>query len=127
MPIVQLAEQYEKIVLPSYASLPEDQQAWVQMNVAPMSGADFLTIDSNDTDGETQAKALIRRIIEWNLQDPQGKILPIVIENLKFVDFHDLVFLKDQVKTAPVRLEDSEKKALSITSSESETVKLRTD
>ena len=117
MPLLGNAEKLEKIVLPSTSSLPQDQQAWVVMDVSANKAGDYYNVDSM-TAGHMTFAVLQERIREWNYQDAQGQTVPITVENLKRLNRDDFAFLQTKISDGTSeKMSDDQKKTSSDTSS----------
>lgn len=116
MPQVNLKEP-EQIILPSTKDLPEDQQAWVVMDVSPRRAGDLALVDRSMTDGEVGLAVIAGRIKEWNYTDANGKVFPITTETVgDIIGQDDFQYLATRMGSSEGGLTEDEKKDLSSTS-----------
>lgn len=111
MPVLDTAEKLERIVLPSYANRPEDQQIWVVMDVAPLVAQDILHVDKETGAMQFGLEIVTRRTREWNVTDPEGNPVPVSREVIERFRNSDLEFLAQQIDLGSEGLETEEKKA----------------
>lgn len=71
-----------RVYLPSTKDLPQDQQAWVELQVGKMTTEDMLVLDEEDTEHDAQAtaKVLSNRIKAWNFTEEDGTDIEISYE-----------------------------------------------
>jgi hypothetical protein len=132
MPQIQDASlQIKRFVLPTTKDLPEDQQAWVDLNVGKFLLRDTLAVEHTETIPQANFDLLMMRIKDWNYTDSTGQKLPIDREHVEVaIDPLDFRFLVTQMEesedarvlseTNPTSLDDESKKNSSSTSAPSE-------
>lgn len=88
------ASHIKQFYLPSTASLPQDQQDWVKIDVSPESVADWQVItDSDQNYAVRQSRIVVRRLVEWSFTDEQGNPAPITFENFWALPAADRLYL----------------------------------
>jgi len=89
-------------------ALPVEKQAWVKMDMRPMSGMDITKgmINTDDPVGGIIAK----RILEWNFIDEQGRPVPITYENFMRIGRENIAYLLAQPLDELAPLTDDQKK-----------------
>lgn len=124
MPKLVKKREVKQIYLPSTAHLPQEEQAWVTLDVSSASAADILSVDSDDTAGATSVKGLLERIVEWNYTDEEDNPLPVTFENLKLMDLDDFTYLRKQIKGKTEVMPEDLKETSTPTSQPSGTVNI---
>jgi hypothetical protein len=110
MPQLGNEEINQQIILPSTLDLPEDQRAWVVMDVSPNKAGDYYNIN-NMVVGHITFAVLLERIKDWNYQDAEGEKLPITLDTLKRLNAQDFQFLQEQIASgSDNKLDDTQKK-----------------
>lgn len=109
MPELQITSEpiIEHVVLPTYTDQPEADQAWVDIDVSPMTGADMDVYDEDSTDGNKVIsltfRLLAERIKKWNFtyKDAAGtdQPTPITAENVRHLNITDFSYLNKIVRT----------------------------
>lgn len=96
MPSIQ-APKTEKIYLPSYKDLPEDEQGYVVIKDRLLL-ADMGAVTEAKTDMQRTVAILAAIITEWNFDDSETKeILSITIETVDWLRLEDKVFLSELI------------------------------
>ena len=107
----------KRLVLPSTKHLPEEEQAWIEMDVSPRKAGDYLFANSPIA-GEITFAIILSRIKDWNYTELNGDPVPVTIDAIKLLDAEDFRFLQDQIiADEDRRMSAEEKKDLSDTSS----------
>ena len=109
MPELQINSEpiIEHVFLPSFKSLPESEQAWVDIDVSPMTGADMDVYDEDDTTGNKVIsltfRLLAERIKKWNFttKDASGADVPtpITSESVRHLNINDFGYLNTLVRS----------------------------
>lgn len=121
MPVLQVAEKLKQLTLPSTKDEPEQDRAWVVMDVSPAKAGDAYNVNEALA-GRATFAMMLGRIREWNYTDEKGQPVPINTETLKRLNAHDFSWLQDQIEDGSEKsLTDDEKKVSSVTSPPSET------
>ena len=111
MPVLQESSKLERYYLPSTKELPEDQQAFVDMEVGKLTAGDIIGIDPKASETESAIRMLSNRIKGWNLTDAAGEELEINFDNVCKLDMDDFTFLADKISFDSVSgLDTAEKK-----------------
>jgi hypothetical protein len=101
-----------KYYLPSTANLPIEEQAWVMIDMQPVTTADYMSY--TDADQNTQvrlARIMLARIHSWNFTNEDGTPVEINMDNFVRIEQLDFEYLKLQKFTdAPQELSDDSKK-----------------
>lgn len=113
-----LSSKLEKVDLPSY---PADDPAWVVVATGELTVGDVVDVSEDDTEVKASIASVTARIQEWNLEGEDGSILPITMENVAKLRYEDFGAISRVIFRSSEALTDAEKKALSSTSSPSET------
>jgi hypothetical protein len=106
---------------PVIEDAPEDERAWVVMDISPARAGDTEILDAIDSDGETGLKGVFLRIREWNFTDASGQRLVIDYDNFKNLPLDDYQYLVRKIKAGKASLTTEEKKSSEPTSAESQT------
>lgn len=86
----------KKFYLPSTAKLPQEQQAWVSMDISPDTVGDLMAWSDEDSNTVArQMRILTRRIKEWNFVDQSGAPVPITFESVCHIPTIDLRYLRE--------------------------------
>lgn len=107
MPVLPSAAAHVKqFYLPSTATdangnaVPQDQQAWVKMDVSPLNTGDLLMFNQTDAEQGLSVKLfaefLVNRIKEWNYTEADGSPVPITFETVCRLDQKDFAYLSQQ-------------------------------
>ena len=106
------ASHVRRFELPSTGTLPEDQRAWVEIDVGPSRPADWLAITDQDTNLMTRtARIIVNRITAWNfIDDKDGSPVPITFDNFWCLPDADRLYLLtisfDQRSDQPLTLQE---------------------
>ncbi len=114
MPVLKTPQvTIKQFYLPSTSHLPQDEQAWVKVNVGAMLTGDVMTYSDDDGNVTARmAKILVSRISEWNLTDEAGTALVVNFENLCKFPVEDFNYLiKQETSSDTAALTDEEKKS----------------
>jgi hypothetical protein len=90
----------KKFMLPSTASLPEDDQAWVVMDVGTILSGDFMDVlpdDDNAPAGQISGDMLCDRIQEWNFTEADGSAAALTLANIRRLAVDDMIYLMNQL------------------------------
>jgi len=103
----------KQFFLPSTASLPEADQAWVKMDVSPLNAQDFLVMEGGESAVKIGMRVFAERIKEWNFTEADGTTVPIAYENILRLDQGDLKYLSSQMPSmsANAQLNADQKKS----------------
>lgn len=97
MPVLHISQpqqHIQQLYLPSTANLPQDEQAWVKLDVGPESVADWQVITDGDQNyAVRQSRIIVNRIKEWNFVDEQGQPVPITFESFWALPAADRLYL----------------------------------
>jgi hypothetical protein len=104
----------EKVLLPSYKDLPEDQQAWVEL-YDTLNADDILSYDTAIGSNKTMG-ILVKLIKDWNFEDDNGNKIPVTVENLGKLKIEDLTPLIQRAEKI-TSVMDNAKKNLSTSKS----------
>lgn len=126
MPVLRSDSDLQRLELPSTANKEDVDRAWVVMDVSTPTGRDLLSVDANETSGQTTVRGLAARIKEWNYTDENGTTMPINYNTVQLLEVEDIKFLNAQIKDASEdNLTTEEKKTSSDTSTESKTIEVQ--
>ena len=75
-----------------------------------LSGGEFERTVSGSDESKFLTTALSKMIIEWNLEDDEGKVLPINAENIRLIPVFDLKAVFAETNFGKRSLELAEKK-----------------
>jgi hypothetical protein len=90
-------ENLKKYYLPSTAGLPKEDQAWVIIDMQPITTADYMTYTDADQNAQVRlARIMLSRIKEWNFQDDDGSLLPVGLDGFVRMQPEDFEYLKLQ-------------------------------
>lgn len=106
----------QQLWLPSTADSPEEDKAWVTMDISPQKASDMLGFSTTMTEAEMGFSMIASRLKDWNYVDSQGEKLPININTLGLLKMEDFEFLQDSIKGQDIKLDTDEKKDLPPTS-----------
>lgn len=111
----QATSKINRYHLPSTASLPETEQAWVSMDIGEMLGGDVMDLMDGDKSGAgTLSCALLAtRIKEWNFTEdgtPNTPVVPITADNVRGMQVEDLTYLLSQFNMPSGNQLDDKKK-----------------
>lgn len=109
-----LSTKIKRFVLPSTSTLPEVDQAWIDLDISNLKTRDILLIRSMEEHALVlQADILAGRIKDWNYTEADGSTVIINIDSVSRLDTEDFGFL---VKTLNGELDgvvnDEQKKTL---------------
>lgn len=90
----------KQFYLPSYASLPQEQQGWVKLDVGPALAGETLLYDDTDSADMRFIKLLSFRIKEWNMTEDNGTAIPVNVEGVKRLLKPDYLYLVEQIVLA---------------------------
>lgn len=110
MPVLQNESKLERFYLPSTKNLPQEEQAFVDMEVGKLTTADIVAIDPKAPEVQIGVMMLTTRIKGWNFTDSEGKELPIVFDTVKMLDVEDFGFLAEKIPADFKTLDPTEKK-----------------
>jgi hypothetical protein len=98
MPLLE-TERLQKIILPSTANLPADQQEWVVMDISQLKGADLDAIDENAEKNIMKffGQIVTLRIREWNVTEANGELAELSAENIGRLPLEDRAHLYAQI------------------------------
>lgn len=103
MPVLKSSNlEVKQFMLPSTASLPEDQQAWVKAEVGPLTTGDIVNSGAVSADAsptQQTVSLLIARIKEWNFTDESGKAVEINYDNVCKLDINDFGYIAGSIIT----------------------------
>lgn len=100
----------KQFYLPSTAKLPEDQQAWVKMDVSPMNVRDHLLVQIGDTPSAVSIRILAARIRDWNVLEVDQTPLPINTDSILRLGQANLNYLAAQIPTEATSTLDLDQK-----------------
>lgn len=120
MPVLNVHEKQKQVFLPSTEELPEDQRAWVTMDISPLKTGDLAHSQDGASTAALIMDAVFGRIREWNFTDEEGTPLPITRHNFNAIGITDYNHMRDQIETGE-RLTDDERLKSSSTSEQSGT------
>jgi hypothetical protein len=105
----------KQFFLPSTSNLPQEDQAWVRMNVGEMLGGDIMDLigENEVKPGAISCVILASRIKEWNFTKPDGIPEEIAVESVRRMEMADLAYLLQQFtdKLPAANLGDDQKKS----------------
>lgn len=125
MPILNIQEEIKHLIMPSSVNKPAEEQFWVELDVAPLIGADYELVGFGFTNTQVMVTILTRRIKVWNFADTNGVVLEINKDNILKLTFADIAWLRQSIKEAeglPEPLSTPEKKDSTPGSSPSDAV-----
>lgn len=106
----------QQLWLPSTKDAPEEDKAWVTMDVSPQKAADMLGFSTSMTEAEMGFSMISSRLKDWNYVDAQGEKMPININTIGLLTTEDFEFLQNSIKSQAIKLDADEKKDLPPTS-----------
>jgi hypothetical protein len=107
-------EKLERVFLPSTEHLPDDEKAWVVMDVSPLLAGDAGNVGQDaETGADASLYMLTARIREWNFTERDGSPSDISLDNIKRLHLADLGHLQNKIEVGEGALTDEEKKASS--------------
>lgn len=105
-------EKIERLYLPSTEKLPEEEKAFVDMDVRPVQTGDIEDVNPELSQISISIEMLTERIKGWNFTDEAGAAVPVSIETVKLLDVEDFIFLGEIInKSGKKGLTPAEKKA----------------
>jgi hypothetical protein len=110
MPVLEKKSKIERLYLPSTKHLPEDQQAFVDMETGPMTTGDIIDVDPKAGEVEIGVRMLVSRVKGWNFTNAEGSELEISFESLQLLDMEDFAFLAAKIPQNTEALTAQEKK-----------------
>ena len=110
MPVLQKESKLERFYLPSTESLPEEEKAFVDMEIGKLTTEDIVNIDPKAPEMEVGLMMLTARIKGWNFTDEKGEALPVTLETVKMLDIEDFGFLAQKIPQDFKTLDTAEKK-----------------
>ena len=110
MPVLKNESKIERFYLPSTKALPETEQAFVDMEVGPMTTGDIIGINAKAGEVEMGVRMLTARIKGWNIQDAAGNDLEIDFDNVCKLPIEDFTYLADKLPQDVEPLGEAEKK-----------------
>lgn len=113
MPQLTRKVEVKQFYLPSTMGLPDEEQAWVKMDISPMKGEDLVIGEEMSSKIEASAQILSERITEWNFTDETNNKIDISLESCKLLDLQDFIYLQKQIKGKMMDLTTAQKKTLS--------------
>lgn len=118
MPQLPNQGETKRYTLPSSATLPPEQQAYVVLQGGRILGGDLSNVDDPESKLGVAIAILAGRIKEWNFTEADGKPTPITLDNVKRLELEDLYFLFEQLdlKNVAATMSAEEKKSSSPTS-----------
>ena len=90
----------KRLFLPTTATLPEADQAWVDMEVNPANVKDWLQTDPSGNLGKLSINILTDRIKNWNYTEEDGTAVPITADTIIRMGNTNLTFLAQQIETS---------------------------
>ena len=93
----------EKVMLPSTASKPVEEQDWIELNTNPVGGDIMATMGDGDLElssSEKTEKLLASLITGWSFTEDDGKPVPVTAENVHRLPFVDLSLLGEKIEPA---------------------------
>lgn len=97
MPVLHITppqSNVKQFELPSTTKLPQEERAWVLMDVGPDRPADWLAVTDLDRNyAARQARVVVSRIQKWNFIDDQGSPIPVSFENFWHLAPEDRLYL----------------------------------
>lgn len=109
MPVLKDKSIIERFYLPSTLADPEDQRAWVEIDISPRRVGDLASLNGNMSPGEMGIAMVAGRIKAWNFTDDEGSTVPVNAETVSLIDIEDFTFLQGKIKD-DVELSNGEKK-----------------
>lgn len=106
----EVDEQIVKIILPSTEDQPEADQAWVEMDAAPLRTLDMIEIDGIDGANARGVQILLMRIKKWNLTDKEGVLRPINEHYISLLPLSDSNYLSERLTKPKLPLMGTEEK-----------------
>jgi hypothetical protein len=111
MPVLEKKSNLERVYLPSTKHLPEEEQAFVDIESGKMTTGDVIGVDPTSGEVEVGVRMLVNRIKGWNFTDSEGKELEINFENVQLLEIEDFSFLAEKLNLGAVEgLSEIEKK-----------------
>lgn len=111
MPVLEKKSELKRIYLPSTSHLPEDQQAFIDLEVGKMTTGDIVGIDTSASEVEMGVIMLVNRIKGWNFTDSNGNELEINLKNVQLLDVQDFTRLSEELNLGGLEsLSETEKK-----------------
>ena len=111
MPVLDNKNKVERVYLPSTKNLPQEEQAFVDMNTGPLTAGDIIGVDPKLQEELVMAVIMLtNRIAGWNFTDASGEDLPVTAENVRMLGVEDFTFLAEKLPQGESSLDDSEKK-----------------
>lgn len=102
MPILKDQSKVERFYLPSTEKLPEEEKAFVDLDIGPVITGDVVGADLEAGEVKVGVQMLTDRIKGWNYTNESGEPLEINFDNVKLLDMDDFVFLAQQLPTDKV-------------------------
>lgn len=106
----------QQLWLPSTENEPDENKAWVTMDVSPQKASDMLGFSTSMTEAEMGFSMISARLKDWNYEDAQGEKVPINMNTIGLLSTKDFQFLQNSIKSESVALGAEEKKDLPPTS-----------
>lgn len=127
LPLPAAAPHVKKFLMPSTAKqpdgtpTPEDQQAWVKMDVGPITPTDSQQFSDEDRNAVVRLQRIVvGRIKEWNFVNADGQPEPINLETYYRLAQEDKEYLQSiEFDGGPPPLTDDQKKTSTSTSTPS--------
>lgn len=110
MPVLTDKSKIERLYLPSTKDLPEADQAFVDMEVGPITTGDIVGVDPKAGEVEIGVRMLTARIKGWNFTDGAGNEVEVTFENVSKLDMEDFAFLAGKLPQSVEGLTTEEKK-----------------
>jgi hypothetical protein len=89
----------KQLYLPSTSSLPQDQQAWIKIDLSPLGTEDLLLFDELG-EGDKKMHAFMEwltlRIKEWNFTEEDGSPVPISFDTICRLPREDFEYIAQQ-------------------------------
>lgn len=94
----------KQFYLPSTAQLPQEEQAWVKLDVGDLLAGemiDFATATGEDGTMKMDftIQILEKRIVEWNFTKADGTVEEVTIGNVRRMSANDLKYLMEQFQS----------------------------
>lgn len=111
LPLPQPTSNIKKFFLPSTASLPKDEQAWVLFDIGSNQLANLEAISDDDKNQIVSSlRITTSRIKDWNFTDSDGNTDPITFENVCRMSVDDLRYLRNiKIEVLPEALSEEKK------------------
>lgn len=110
MPVLTNKSKIDRFFLPSTKDLPEAEQAFVDMEVGPITTGDIVGVDPKAGEVEIGVRMLAARIKGWNFTDEAGADVEVTFENVSKLDMEDFSFLAGKLPQSVEGLSTPEKK-----------------